>query len=274
MKFSPCDFLSEKQCKNPIDKLHLKFLKHILGVNQRATNWAVLSETNRNSLITKVIDKMIGYWIRIKNSPSSIVQDVLELSKQLHRKGKTSWFTSITKIAETTGNTNEFGDYIKTENKSKIQKILDKMWYLKRIEYSQGKRRLYTNLKVRPGFEQYLNLSNPKLKQSITKLRISAHKFPIKIGRFENKSPAERICPLCCEGTGDVCHYFTQCNNEEIKKVRHELMMPFYQNWKGIEKLSNEELCSAILSCQNEDLLVEIGMLYLKIKETFEAVAL
>ena len=34
MKFSPCDFLSEKQCKNPIDNLHLKFLKHILGVNQ------------------------------------------------------------------------------------------------------------------------------------------------------------------------------------------------------------------------------------------------
>ena len=52
MKFSPWDLLSEKQCKNPIDKLHLKFLKYILGVNQRATDWAVLSETNRNSLIT------------------------------------------------------------------------------------------------------------------------------------------------------------------------------------------------------------------------------
>ena len=49
-KFSQCDFLSEKQCKNPIDKLHVKFLKHILGVNQRATNWAVLSETNRDPL--------------------------------------------------------------------------------------------------------------------------------------------------------------------------------------------------------------------------------
>ena len=70
MKFSPCDFLSGKQCKNPVDKLPLKFLKHILGVNQQATNWAVLSETNRNSLITKVIEKMIGYWINIKNSPS------------------------------------------------------------------------------------------------------------------------------------------------------------------------------------------------------------
>ena len=144
----------------------------------------------------------------------------------------------------------------------------------KRNEYSQGKLRLYTHLKVRPGFEQYLDLSNPKLRQSITKLGISAHKFPIEIGRPENKAPAERICPLCCEGIGDVFHYLTQCNREEIKEERHELMMLFYQNWKGIEKLSNKELCRAILSCQNEDLLVQIGILYLKIQENFEAVAL
>ena len=51
-------------------------------------------------------------------------------------------------------------------------------------------------------------------------------------------------------------------------------MMPFYQNWKGIEKLSNKELCRAILSCQNEDLLVEISISCLKIQGTFEAVAL
>ena len=100
------------------------------------------------------------------------------------------------------------------------------------------------------------------------------HKFPIEIGGFENKAPAERICPLCCEGIGDVCHYLTQCNNEEIKKVRHELMMLFYQSWKRIEKLSNEKLCRAILSCQNGDPLLEIGMSCLEIQETFEAVAL
>ena len=88
MKFSPCDFLSEKQCKNPIDKLHLKFLKRIRGVNQRATYWAVLSGTNRNSLITKVIDKMIGYWIHIKNSTSPIIQDVLELRNNFIGKVK------------------------------------------------------------------------------------------------------------------------------------------------------------------------------------------
>ena len=47
-KFSPSDFLSEKQCKSPIDKVQGSFLKHILGVHSRASNWAVESETNRN----------------------------------------------------------------------------------------------------------------------------------------------------------------------------------------------------------------------------------
>ena len=49
-KSSRSNFLSEKQCKNPIDKLQGSFLKHILGVHSRASNWAVESETNRNSV--------------------------------------------------------------------------------------------------------------------------------------------------------------------------------------------------------------------------------
>ena len=51
-------------------------------------------------------------------------------------------------------------------------------------------------------------------------------------------------------------------------------MMLFYQSWKRIEKLSNEKLCRAILSCQNGDPLLEIGTSCLEIQETFEAVAL
>ena len=38
---------------------------------------------NRISLKTKIIDKMIRYWIHYKDFPSPItIQDVLELSKQ------------------------------------------------------------------------------------------------------------------------------------------------------------------------------------------------
>ena len=61
-KFSARDFLAEKQLKNPIDKLQGSFLKRILGVHTRTSNWAVKSETNRNSILIKIIKRMIGFW--------------------------------------------------------------------------------------------------------------------------------------------------------------------------------------------------------------------
>lgn len=43
-------------------------------------------------------------------------------------------------------------------------------------------------------------------------------------------------------------------------------MMLFLEKWKGIEEISNEELCRAILACQND---YHEGHLSLKILEFF-----
>ena len=66
----------------------------------------------------------------------------------------------------------------------------------KKTLYKQGKPQPYTSLKERPGFENYLNLPNQKLRQAITKLRISAHKFPTETRHLEYKKQTERLCPL------------------------------------------------------------------------------
>ena len=52
-------------------------------------------------------------------------------------------------------------------------------------------------------------------------------------------------------------------------KVRNECIEPFYKNWKGLEKLSIENFCRAISIGQNDDMLYEVGLLCLKIHETF-----
>ena len=57
-----------------------------------------------------------------------------------------------------------------------------------------GKLQLYIRLKERPGFDNYLNLPNQKLRQAVTKLRISARKSPIETGRFECRKQTERLC--------------------------------------------------------------------------------
>ena len=57
-------------------------------------------------------------------------------------------------------------------------------------------------------------------------------------------------------------------------KVRNGGLEPFCKNWKGLEKLSTEHFCRAILSGQNDDLLYELGLLCLRIQEPFELEAL
>ena len=99
-KSSPSDFLSEKQCKNPIDKLQGSFLKHILGVHSRRSTWAVESKTNRNYVIPYVVRRMIGFYNHLRKSESPIIIDSLKLSMELNEEGKTWWFISVKKIGE------------------------------------------------------------------------------------------------------------------------------------------------------------------------------
>ena len=257
-----------------MDKLQNSFLKHILGFHQRSSNWAVRSETKRNSVLVKVINRMIGLWNHLNQSESPLIQDTLALAKTLHNEGTTSWFTSIVKISDIIGiHFNSLGE-CKNLADQNLRKLLNQIWYENKETYSEGKLKLYTSLKLRPGFEQYLNEPNPKLRQAITKIRISAHKFPIETGRFENKNKTDRICPLCCEGIGSEIHYLIECKNELISKTRSEFIKPFFNKWKGIHKLSQEELCKAILECQNDDMITVTGTLCLKIQQAFENEAL
>ena len=153
------------------------------------------------------------------------------------------------------------------QRKSGLRRILKNQWYSSWVKYSQDKLKLYRTLKEWPGFEIYTTLNNPKLWQAITKLRISAHKLSIEIGRYDQKTQMERICRLCYEGIDNETYYIFEWRNKEMIKVRNESMEPFYKNWKSLDKLSTENVWRAILSGQNDDLLHEEGLLCLRIQE-------
>ena len=221
-RYSPKDFLSEKQHNNPVDKLQGSFLKHILGVHSRTSNWAVESETNRNSAIPSILKKMVGFYDHLKSSESPIILESIQLSEQLNKDIKPSWFKGIVKIGEILGTPIDQLANSKVLLNRKLQECFRHSWHQKRNFYSQGKLDLYTSLKESPGFENYLNIPNQKLRQAITRMRISSHKFPIETGRFEHKERSERICPLCCDGIGDEVHYLISCQNDEMSRIRKE----------------------------------------------------
>ena len=141
---------------------------------------------------------------------------------ELNEEGTTSWFTSIKKIGEALSTPTDLLTNSKLLLNKRLNESIEQSWQFKNTFYKQGKLQLYTSLKERPGFENYLNLPNQKLHQAITKLRTSAHKFPIETGRFEFRKQTERLCPLCCDGIRDEIQYLTQCQNPEISRTRDE----------------------------------------------------
>ena len=142
-KFVPSDFLNERQLKNTVDKLHCVFIKKILGFNSKASNWAVLSETNRSSLIPGIMTRMISFWKQLQDSPSPIIQETVKLSKTLHEENHDSCFTGLSKIAEVLGGINDFlASTVK--RKLALRRILENHWYSSRVKYSHGRLRLYT----------------------------------------------------------------------------------------------------------------------------------
>ena len=96
-------------------------------------------------------------------------------------------------------------------------------------------------------------MRNPKFRQAITKLRISAHKYQIETGPYENKAQCDRICRWCCEGIGNKINYLDECNDSLIAETRETLLKPFQAKCKGVDQITSEELCKAISGCQNDE---------------------
>ena len=178
-------------------KLHFSCnVKRFLGVNSKVTNWAVLRETNRPSLIPGIMTRMISFWKHLQDSPNPIVEERVKLSKTLHEENHYSWFTGLSKVAKVLGETTDF-------LASTVQTILALRRILENsswVKFSQDKLRLYTTLKERPGFETYLILNNPKLRQAITKLRISVPKLPIETSCYDQKHKLKDFAPYVVKG--------------------------------------------------------------------------
>ena len=56
----------------------------------------------------------------------------------------------------------------------------------------------------------------------------------------------------------------------QIAETRETLLKPFQTKWKGVHQITLEELCKAILGCQNADMLKDIGNFCYGIQKVFK----
>ena len=76
--------------------------------------------------------------------------------------------------------------------------MLPNDWLLINEMLKDGKLSTYLFLKTNFRLEKYLTLLRPEYRKPICRLRVSAHRLLIEMGRYNNTPRTERICKTAC----------------------------------------------------------------------------
>ena len=214
---------------NDLEKIHLKFIKSILGVRKQTPTPAIYGDTGRFPLIIRQHIKAVKYWCRIlKLSQSHPVRNAYNMLLELDGIGFTNWCSRIRSVLERAGldqiwESQNIGDTNKFMLlfKESIVRIFTQQWR-KDIE-SSSKLRTYALVKKYFCVEPYiLHTRGNHLITSMARYRMSSHDLNIERGRYNNPiTPInQRICTRCeLNEIDDEIHLLLHCNamNNERK---------------------------------------------------------
>ena len=202
-------------------KLHLKFLKFILGVSDSCSTVAVMGETGQFPLMMHGLLAMLTNWFRLEHKSDD---SFAYLAYQYNKNEKLPWYQSIETIIECIGmdtfflNPDPDVDF-KSMVKNKLQEVLQGMWH--QSLKSNKKLKFYSSFKKSFCFEDYLDLvSFYKDRKLFTKFRCSDHSLEIEKGRHYNVIKMNRICKLCQKQVETEKHYLLFC--PKFNKIREK----------------------------------------------------
>ena len=203
--------------KQPYEKILLRHIKHLLGINRRSSNAAAWGETGRFPLIINCIKLCINYFTRTINlDDSHLVKAAMKEQINL----SLPWFSGIKSIIETFDNIdhNDYNHYSSeylntllladlcspTDIVNAIKDRFTSAWSTcigqspKLSFYSSVKADNFT-------WEPYLDSTkNFNERRTMAQIRCSSHKLSIEVGRYESLPRQDRICLFCSDNGIDT----------------------------------------------------------------------
>ena len=205
-----------------LEKLHLRFLKSILGVRKSTPNAFVYSELDTFPLKADRLPRIIKYWLRIlhlqDDNPVKIIYKLL-LSDINENNNIINWASLVKKELYTIGLghiwTNQSCTNVKLIQSEFEQRVKD--IYKQEISSNINKlschrlyKALFQNFNI---CSEYLNtIDNLSLRIAISKIRLGSHNFLVERGRWNRPKLdyLERICQTC-NVVEDEFHVCIEC---------------------------------------------------------------
>ena len=207
-----------------VDKLHMKFLKSLLGVKHQTPNYAVLGEFGRLPLSVICKQRSLKFWCKIMIRNNILLYETY--SELCNRMYQNSWSRRINDIIDCLGFTdiriaynNQFNYYPLFRERLRDQSIQN---WAEGIN-SMPKLSMYCKFKTEFCFEFYLGyLQNIKFIHTFAAFRLSSHKLEIEAGRFVNKPQEERFCQICNNGCiENEYHFLLYCPKYSALRIKH-----------------------------------------------------
>jgi hypothetical protein len=248
---------------NAIEKVHLRFLKYVLGLKKSTPNVMVYGETGRVPICITTKIRCVNYWLKVVSSKhNSLRAKMYSCLLELYRNDtfNSPWLLHVRDIL------NECGlSYVWLLQGEEINDVWLKKC-LQRILFDQfvttwrsdmdnsSKCDHYRNFKAELVIEPYLSLVPRNVYKVILKLRTSNHHLPIETGRYSNIDRRLRICQICTDRkVGDEYHYLFECSNPVIVAARNEYLPIYYH-----ENPSTVKFYSLFKDLDSESLLKDL----------------
>ena len=208
----------------PFEKLHNKFCKIILGVHKKSSNLACRWELGRSNILDIITRQSFKYYKRLSQLPTtSLLFKAFQTDRLLAESSDQSMTKHLNHAADQL-NLN-IQDFEINDMISKIQtyNLKSRDDDIKSLRSTQdSKLNFFSNICEDFGLQTYLKLGLPKSQvRYITKLRISAHRLQIEVGRYSRPKiqRQDRVCKSC-DVLEDELHFLLRCRNNQHEREK------------------------------------------------------
>jgi len=234
------ELLCRDPCSNPCEKVHLAFLRRLLGVRKGTANLVVLAETGRWPLALRWAKRLIRFFNKVVSSPrEGLLFRALRDSCGL-AEGATGLVSRRSWAAQVDAALRQWGLQINLGNPQKISvSQLCAAWheeYLTAARERTGTKTRHYMHEVRGGLPsseytlpQYMS-DLPRFVQRfrLSQLRVGSHWLREETGRWERLEREARTCPSCANrGEQEVQtleHVLFQCPETSELRGKYECL--------------------------------------------------
>ena len=213
------------------EKVYLRHLKYLLGINRRSSNAAAWGETGSYPLIINCLGRCVQYFHRTINLDDKHFAKAA-VKEQIN--SSLSWFKGIKTLIDSFDNEISPSDYEMNSSPflnalvmadlssssniiTSLKAIFQNSW--KGTLAKSSKLSFYNSVKDTFAWESYLDagiVSSFNERRSTSQIRCSSHKLNIETGRYNNISRQERLCDFCLSSGSNI-------NPVEVESEDHVL---------------------------------------------------